>query len=71
MGISLVSFVVLSYFNCLGNQSMDYRERARPAGGIEVGLGDGTGCVKVVRNIKLCLKYENKIQYKLVQHFAI
>ena len=52
---------------------MDYRERARPAGGIEVGLGDGTGCVKVARNIKLCLKYENenKIQYKLVQHFTI
>ena len=40
---------------------MDYRECPHPAGGIEVGLDDGTVCVKVARNIKLCLKYENKI----------
>ena len=53
------SFKLLS--NCLSNQSMDYRECPHPAGGIEVGLDDGTVCVKVVRNIKLCLKYENKI----------
>ena len=30
---------------------MDYRERARPAEGIEVDLDEGTGCVKVMTNL--------------------